>query len=107
MGGEIELTVELNELVIDASMGALAEVAGRARQLDLSASMGAEIDFRDLEAEKARAKSSMGSEIRVHILQEFDGRANMGGTIRVSGNPDKFFKSTSMGGEIYATDILN
>ena len=42
----------------------------------------------------------MGAEIRVYAIKEFDGRANMGGYIRVSGDPVKFYESTSMGGEI-------
>ena len=95
MGGELELEVDLNELILDSNMGSVAEIA---------ASMGAEIDLRDLQAEIVTAKSSLGAEVRVHANKEFSGRANMGGSIRVTGNPEKFYESTSMGGDIYASE---
>lgn len=101
MGGEVEFEVQLTELIIESNMGAMAEVAGTARFVKATASMGAGIDLRDLNAEEARAKSSMGSDIKVHATKAFDGRANMGGTIRVTGDPVKFYESTSMGGDIY------
>ena len=100
MGGEIELEVKLNELIIDSSMGAIAEFKGSTIKAELSASMGAEIDLDETAAEAVYAKSSMGSEIKVNATKVFDGRANMGGEIKVYGNPDKFYESTSMGGEI-------
>jgi len=104
MGGELELEVDLNELILDSNMGSVAEIVGRAEIVELSASMGAEIDLRDLQAEIVTAKSSMGAEVRVHANKEFSGRANMGGSIRVTGNPEKFYESTSMGGDIYASE---
>ena len=100
MGGELDLNVKLNELIIDSSMGGVAEATGSAKNLELSASMGAIIDLRELMAEVVQAKSSMGAEIMVHATKEFDGRANMGGLIKVSGDPPKFYESTTMGGEI-------
>jgi hypothetical protein len=100
MGGEMELDVQVERLIIESSMGAMAEASGSAKKVELSASMGAEIDLRELTAENVQAKASMGSDVRVHATKEFDGRANMGGTIRVTGNPDKFYQSTSMGGDI-------
>ena len=100
MGGELELDVKLNELIIDSSMGAVADLTGSATAIDLSASMGAVIDLGDLKGAAVKAKSSMGAEIKVHASKAFNGRANMGGLIRVSGDPDKFYESTSMGGEI-------
>jgi len=100
MGGELVLEVQLEELNIDSSMGGIADLTGRAVRVELSASMGAEIDLRELKADVVHAKSSMGAEVKVHAIKEFDGRANMGGYIRVSGDPDKFYVSTSMGGDI-------
>lgn len=104
IGGELELVVDLEELSVDASMGAMVELEGRAEDIDISASMGAEVDMRDLESKTAYAKSSMGSEVRMQVRDEFDGRANMGGFIRVYGNPPKFYESTSMGGEIVGSN---
>lgn len=100
MGGELDMEVKLNHLIIDCSMGAVSELTGAAEKIELSASMGAEIDLGELEGGAVRAKSSMGADIKVYAKKEFDGRANMGGYIRVSGDPAKFYESTSMGGEI-------
>lgn len=100
MGGEIELDIDLELLIIDASMGGLAEFAGKAKIVEINASMGSETDLRELEAEEVNAKSTMGSEVRVHATKSFDGKAVMGGYIRVTGNPERFYQDTSMGGEI-------
>lgn len=100
MGGELELDVSLSELIIDASMGGLVEITGKARELVVSANMGSEADLGEMIAEKAYVKSNMGSEAKVNVTKDFEGRANMGGEIKVSGNPDKFYESTTMGGEI-------
>ena len=67
---------------------------------DVTASMGSEADLEGLVAKYVKAKSTMGSEIRINATEEFDGRATMGGYIKVSGNPDRFYENTSMGGDI-------
>jgi hypothetical protein len=62
--------------------------------------MGSEVDLSELLAEYAIVKSNMGSEVKVKVSKDFEGKANMGGEISVSGNPAKFYQSTTMGGEI-------
>jgi hypothetical protein len=100
MGGEIDLTIEARELYLDASMGGLVELEGTVESLDVTASMGSEADLDGLVAKYVKAKSTMGSEMRVNATEEFDGRATMGGYIKVSGNPDRFYENTNMGGDI-------
>lgn len=100
MGGEIDLTIEARELYLDASMGGLAELEGTVESLDVTASMGSEADLDGLIAKYVKAKSTMGSEMRIHATEEFDGRATMGGYIKVSGDPERFYENTSMGGDI-------
>ena len=100
MGGEIELSIEARELYLDASMGGLAELEGSVESLDVTSSMGSEVDLDRLMAKYVKAKSTMGSEISLNATLEFDGRATMGGYIIVSGDPDRFYENTSMGGDI-------
>jgi hypothetical protein len=102
MGAELELNVNVKELYLDASMGGIAEVVGIVESLDVTASMGSEVDLDDLTAKYVKAKSTMGSDMRVNATLEFDGRASMGGYIRVSGNPDRYYENTNMGGDIYS-----
>ena len=102
MGAELELNVDVKELYLDASMGGIAELEGTVESLDVTASMGSEVDLDDLTAKYVKAKSTMGSDMRVKATLEFDGRASMGGYIRVSGNPDRYYENTSMGGDIYS-----
>jgi hypothetical protein len=100
MGAEIELNLEVRELYLDASMGGLIELDGSVESLDANASMGSEADLDDLVAKYVKAKSTMGSEMRINATEEFDGRASMGGYIRVTGDPQRFYENTSMGGDI-------
>jgi len=100
MGGEIDVKIDVKDLYLDASMGGVAEIIGTVESLDVTASMGSEVDLQDLMAKYVKAKSTMGSEIRINASLEFDGKAIMGGYIRVSGDPDRFYQNTSMGGDI-------
>lgn len=100
MGAEIELNIVARELYVDASMGGLIELEGSVESLDANASMGSEADLDRLDAKYVKAKSTMGSELSINATEEFDGRASMGGYIRVTGNPDRFYENTSMGGDI-------
>jgi Putative auto-transporter adhesin, head GIN domain len=99
-GAEIEIKVDVKELFVDVNMGSVLEMEGNTRFVDIRTSMGAEADLRDLEAMNVKARSSMGAVLSVTANEEFDGSASMGGVIRVYGNPEKFYESTSMGGDI-------
>ena len=100
MGAEIELNIEVKELYMDASMGGIAELEGTVESLDVTASMGSEVDLDNLAAKYVKAKSTMGSDMKINATLEFDGRASMGGYIEVTGDPDRFYENTSMGGDI-------
>jgi hypothetical protein len=100
MGAEIELKIEVKELYMDASMGGIADLEGTVESLDVTASMGSEVDLDNLAAKYVKAKSTMGSDMKINAILEFDGRASMGGYIEVTGDPDRFYENTSMGGDI-------
>ncbi len=100
MGGSLEMNVEVKDLLVATDMGAMAEIDGKAKSLRVTASMGSNIDLGSLEADYVKAKSSMGSNLEVRALVEFDGTATMGGIISVKGHPERFYENTGMGGEI-------
>lgn len=104
MGAKMELSVKVNNLDVDASMGSSADLAGTVESLKVNANMGSVLDMDMLTATYIRAKSSMGSELKVHATKEFDGHATMGGTIDVTGNPERFYANTGMGGDIFGGD---
>ena len=100
MGARADLTLEADDLSLEATMGSIVELAGSADYLNVETSMGAEADLRKLKAGKVRAKANMGSQLQVTAMEEFDGQASMGSEIHLFGNPERFYRSTSMGGEI-------
>lgn len=100
MGAELELALISKDVYLDVSMGGVAELEGSAETLKVTASMGSEADLHLLEAKYVRAKSSMGSDLRVKATEEFDGHATMGGYIKVYGSPDRYYENSAMGGDI-------
>ena len=100
MGAELEFELISKDIYLDVSMGGVAELSGSAETLKVTASMGSEVDLHLLTAKYVKAKSSMGSDLRVKATEEFDGHATMGGSIRVEGNPDRFYENSGMGGDI-------
>lgn len=100
MGGVVELEVKTKRITIDSSMGAVSLLSGETETAIIDANMGAVVKSYDLIAKNARVESSMGSIVKVHCTEEFDGSASMGAAISVKGNPKKSFEDESMGGDI-------
>lgn len=100
MGGEMDLHLEVKSLFLSASMGGVVDLVGMTDEFDVVSNMGAEVDASDLQSRHVNAKANMGGTMRVNCLEDFSGKAMMGGYIRVLGNPDRFRDSSGMGGEI-------
>ena len=99
-GGELELEISVDRLDADISMGAVVEVKGIARIIRVKASMGAEVDLRRVETEIVTAKANMGAMLKVFAKKEADITSNMGGMVRIYGDPERRYVSHSFGGEI-------
>ncbi len=99
-GGELDLEINVDRLDADISMGAVVEVKGSARIIRVKASMGAEADFKRVDTEVVIAKANMGAVLAVSAKKEADITANMGGVVRIYGDPEKRYISHSFGGEI-------
>ncbi len=100
MGAEVELELKVVKLKVDTSMGSISRLSGLAKNVDIDASMGAEVHAYGLKSKYSTVESSMGAVVSVSCDYEFDGSASMGGEIEVRGNPEKAFKSETMGGWI-------
>ncbi|MEN8248254.1 MAG: DUF2807 domain-containing protein [Bacteroidota bacterium] len=101
-GSEVELKIEVTELMLDVTTGSEVDIEGKADFLDVKAYMGSEVDLGSLTTRSVRAKSTMGSDLKVYASEKFDGQASMGGMIKVYGDPVKFYESTNMGGDIWS-----
>ncbi len=99
-GGEMELELDVTRIEADFTMGSVVEVKGQARILRIKASMGAEVDFRNLDCEIVDARGNMGAVLAVTASKEADVSANMGAVINIYGSPERRYKSHSFGGEI-------
>jgi len=64
-GGELELEINVDRLDADISMGAVVEVKGTARIIRVKASMGAEADFKRVDADIIIAKANMGAMLAI------------------------------------------
>lgn len=100
MGAEMDLHLEVKSLFLQGSMGSVVELAGIAEEFDVVTNMGAEIDAGDLECLHVNAKANMGGTMTVNCTEDFFGKANMGGYIRVIGNPTRFRENVTMGGDV-------
>ena len=92
--------VQAGNLDLHASMGGVLHIAGACDQLDASASMGGVLDAAGLSCASVRASASMGGTLSASAHDAAEGRASMGGTIEISGNPGQRTRSAIMGGEV-------
>jgi hypothetical protein len=100
MGAEIELDLIAKNVLVKSSMGAITELSGKSEQLEIKASMGSEILAGRLQSKVAFVRATMGSVVRVNVLEELDASAGFGATIDYSGGPAVRHKNTSLGAEI-------
>lgn len=99
-GGEMELELDVNRVDAEFNMGSVAEVSGKAGVLRIKASMGADVDFRELESEVVEAKGNMGAMLSVYASREADITSNMGSMVSVYGSPERRYNTKTFGGEI-------
>ena len=92
--------MEVANVSCSSTSGSNANLSGRAEKLTVSATSGANIKAKGLEALICEAKATSGSVVSVHATQELDARATSGGNISCSGDPEIVRKNSSSGGNI-------
>ncbi|MEZ4803420.1 MAG: head GIN domain-containing protein [Gelidibacter sp.] len=92
-GSDMKLDVNAQSLDCDSSSGSDLKLSGTTTNLTAEASSGSDINASDLKAETSHVKASSGADITVNTSKELYAKANSGGGIRYSGNPEKVEKS--------------
>lgn len=92
--------IRAEDLAVSGAMGAEMVLSGQCHSLQVSGSMGADIDADHLDCASAAASASMGAEIRVHAREALSASASMGGDIQVSGDPKTRAAHAGMGGDV-------
>jgi Putative auto-transporter adhesin, head GIN domain len=96
----IELSIEAETVVADASSAGDAVLEGKVKNLELEASSAGEIDAYGLESEDVIAGASSGAEIKVNVTKTLDAHASSGGSIRYRGAPSRTNTDSSSGGSV-------
>ncbi len=99
-GGGMALDLVYKEIKMDGSSGANAKISGRAKNFNVSASSGSNIDARNLEAVNCEARASSGANISMVATDEISAHSSSGGSIRYSGNPGVKNINKSSGGTV-------
>lgn len=87
--GSIELTVEADRLLAEASTAGSMILAGKAVKFTVVASTSSTIDAYQLEAAQVKAEVSTASDARLNVTREIEAEASTAGSIRYKGNPER------------------
>mgnify|MGYP002651880848 CR=1 FL=1 len=98
--GDVELVVVVNELDMEVSSAGDIEIEGTAKYVEASASSSGDIDGYDLTCDEADLRASSGASIKLTVKEKLDGRASSGGSIRYEGNPKYVDANSSSGGSV-------
>ena len=99
-GSDLDLDVKVNTLNCSASSGSDIKIKGTAEQLIAHASSGSDINARNLTTLITEATASTGADIVVKVTKQLIAKAETGGDIKYSGNPEKVTKSGNVSGSI-------
>jgi len=99
-GAQVKLQLNVANLTCDTSSGALVHFKGRAIDFEATSSSGSNINAFDLESKNCKAKASSGSNIKVRVSGDFEGKASSGGYIKYTGNPKTVKINKSSGGSV-------
>lgn len=101
-GADMELEVEIQSLRCVASSGGDLNIKGTADTLKVTASSGGDVNAKDLSTLITHATVSSGADIIVNVSKELTAKAESGGDIRYTGNPEKVNKSNGVSASIEA-----
>lgn len=99
-GAMVNIALMANEIDIDASSGGNLKVSGSAAKADIDVSSGGNIDGKNLETKICHADANSGGNLSVSVSQSLVADANSGGNIAYLGNPE-VQKKKSVSGSIH------
>lgn len=97
---DMDLNIEFDTIICDASSGSAINISGKALKLETSSSSGSDINAKDLLANEVIADASSGSSIKVHPIVSLHAEASSGGDINYNTHPKSIQKKSSSGGSI-------
>ena len=102
-GATAEMELRVEDLSCDSSSGADIELSGKAENFKVSSSSGSNVKAYDLQARNCNADASSGSGIKIHAAETIEASASSGGNISYKGNPRVLSERNSSGGNIRKT----
>lgn len=96
----VEVSLDVDNLTVDASSAGDAVLAGKANTLTVEANSAGDIDAYALETAIVRASANSGGSAKVSVTKELDAQANSGGSIRYRGSPTKTNTDSNSGGSV-------
>ncbi|NQU85116.1 MAG: DUF2807 domain-containing protein, partial [Mariniphaga sp.] len=99
-GSNIRLEVSSIDMEVSATAGANILLEGTTKNIKLTASAGSNIKAEELVSKNCYAKASSGASIYITVEDNLEGRANSGGNVIYSGNPENLDISNSSGGNV-------
>ncbi|MEO1052610.1 MAG: head GIN domain-containing protein [Bacteroidota bacterium] len=101
-GGEMDLRLEVENLKMKVTSGAIVELEGLAKYQTVTVNTGGEIYGYNLKSKYADVRANTGGVVDVTAIKELDAFAGLGGVINYRGNPERYDIDTSLGGEVYS-----
>jgi hypothetical protein len=99
-GAHLKGRIKGEDVKVDVSSGAVTDISGEVKNLDVNASSGAHFYGYDLTATNCDADASSGSKIQLSVNKEIKASASSGGGINYKGDAAQTHVSTSSGGKI-------
>jgi hypothetical protein len=92
--------IRARDLDLSAAMGAELEVSGVCNTVSVSAAMGASVDAEHLVCASADVSASMGADVEINATNTFDASASMGASINNNGEGATGDISAAMGASV-------
>ncbi|MEM9887386.1 MAG: head GIN domain-containing protein [Bacteroidota bacterium] len=86
-GSDISLNLDVDYLKCETSGGSDAKLIGAAKKIELSCSGGSDFEGKELIVQKAKVRTSGGSDSYIHVQDELDIQASGASDVYLFGNP--------------------
>lgn len=105
-GGLVQLNLNSDIVRLSAGEGSVIRLKGKCNHLDAKCATGSTIYANKLIATDVFAKAGISSKLYVAAEKSIDAKASSGGLIAVSGNPPNLTSSTTLGGKVEMSDVI-
>lgn len=103
-GANVDLSLKVNKLMINASSGAYGNLQGHSDSLDLSVTSGANLNAKELIIQAGDVEAASGGAADIHVVRSLKVAASSGGSISYMGSPQIEDIDLSSGGMFHKMD---